>query len=127
MRYYMSDYPEETEAKYISVAQEFITGKDSVMTDMEKKEWTAEKLYKAAKDKKALQAYIDYQTGLKKAEDKAAYEKESFSESSKLWNEEFGDRFPIASDPDEEQKKNIALLAGKYAREKTIKPWGYEL
>lgn len=58
---------------------------------------------------------------------KAAYEKESFAESSKLWNEEFGDRFPVASDPDEEQKKNIALLAGKYAREKTIKPWGYEL
>ena len=77
MLYYMTDYPEETEAKYISVAQEFITGKDSVMTDIEKKEWTAEKLYKAAKDKKALQAYLDYQQGLKKAEDKVAYEKDN--------------------------------------------------
>lgn len=57
---------------------------------------------------------------------KAAYENVSFYESSKLWNEEFGDRFPLTSDPNEEQKKNIAMLAQKYDRVKTIKPWGYE-
>lgn len=58
---------------------------------------------------------------------KAAYENKSFFESSKLWNEEFGDRFPLTADPDEKQKKNIALLAKSYEQKSTIKPWGYKL
>lgn len=57
---------------------------------------------------------------------KAACKEESFAQSSKLWNEKFGDRFPIASDPDEEQKKNITILIEKYGNAKTIKPWGYK-
>lgn len=90
MQYYMVDYPKETEQKYISVAQEMITGSESVMTDIEKKEWTAEKLYKAAKDKKALWAYLDYQKGLKKAEDKAAYETENAGDAAAKAEREAG-------------------------------------
>lgn len=81
MCYYLMDNPKETDAKYISVAKEFISGPQSVMTETEKKEWTPEKLCKAAKDKKALFAYVEYQTGLRKADDKAAYEKEHKGDS----------------------------------------------
>ena len=45
------------------------------LTDVEKKDWTAEKLYAVAKSKRALQSYIKYKTGLTEAEDKAAFQK----------------------------------------------------
>lgn len=65
----------ETEEKYIELAQGLLNDPEKC-SDEEKKKWSAKKLYKAAKEKNALLEYIEYQKGLKKADDKEAYKKD---------------------------------------------------
>lgn len=48
----------------------------------------------------------------------------SIAESSQYWRDEFGDRFPIATEPSEKQKRDIQILIRQHD---FIKPWGFEL
>lgn len=57
----------------------------------------------------------------------SAVAEDSIAKSSQIWRSEFGERFPVSSDTEEEYKKDIENLANRYSPKSTIKPWGYSL
>lgn len=65
--------PDLTDEEYVKRADDIINGDNSSLTAEEKKSLTPQKLYQQAKEKIALQDFIDFQKEYDKAEDKAAY------------------------------------------------------